>query len=198
MATAKQLGLPWAAIDIRDYYAKLGRPLKDRDVRARFDAEAMALVEPFHADMILLAGYVWATTDVVLDNYLVVNVHPADLAVTDGNGRRLLAGANDIEGVKHDTDPRTVNRHSFTEAEIQAAVEKPVVQKLLDLLRFRNSCPAFDGAIEIGQDSSDGTLRITWTNGDCAATLDADFKTKNFCITERQGGTVTERFRQEA
>ena len=110
----------------------------------------------------------------------------------------LLAGANDIEGVKHDTDPRTVNRHSFTEAEIQAAVEKPVVQKLLDLLRFRNSCPAFDGAIEIGQDSSDGTLRITWTNGDCAATLDADFKTKNFCITERQGGTVTERFRQEA
>ena len=97
VATAKQLGLPWAAIDIRDYYAKLGRPLKDRDVRARFDAEAMALVEPFHADMILLAGYVWATTDVVLDNYLVVNVHPADLAVTDGNGHRLLAGANGIK-----------------------------------------------------------------------------------------------------
>lgn len=109
----------------------------------------------------------------------------------------LLAGENDIEGVKNDTDPRTVNRHSFTEAEVQAAVEKPVVQKLLDLLRFRNSCPAFDGAIEIGQDSSDGALQITWTNGDCAATLDANFKDKSFRITERQGDTVTERFHQE-
>lgn len=57
----------------------------------------MALVEKFHADMILLAGYVWATTDIVLDNYLVVNVHPADLAVTDETGHRLLAGANGIK-----------------------------------------------------------------------------------------------------
>lgn len=110
----------------------------------------------------------------------------------------LLAGENDIEGVKNDTDPRTVNRHSFTEPEIRAAVQKPVVQQLLELLRFRNSCPAFNGTIEIDQDGSNGMLHITWRNGDCAATLDADFKDKCFRITERKGDTVTERFRQES
>lgn len=97
VATAEKYGIPWEAIDIRKYYADREKPLKDREVRAQFDAEAMALVEKFQADMILLAGYVWATTDVVLDNYLVVNVHPADLGVTDENGHRPLAGANGIK-----------------------------------------------------------------------------------------------------
>lgn len=95
--TAKKLGIPWEAIDIRQYYADRGAPLKDRALRAQFDAEAMALVEKFEADMILLAGYVWATTDIILDNYLVVNVHPADLAVLGEDGHRLLAGANGIK-----------------------------------------------------------------------------------------------------
>lgn len=97
VATAQQYGVPWEAIDIRQYYADRDKPLRDREVRAQYDAEAMALVEKFHADMIMLAGYVWATTDILLDNYLVVNIHPADLAVVDGNGRRLLAGANGIK-----------------------------------------------------------------------------------------------------
>lgn len=97
VAAAGHYGIPWEAIDIRQYYADRGAPLKDREVRAQFDAEAMDRVEKFHADMILLAGYVWATTDVVLDRYLVVNVHPGDLAVTDSTGRRLLAGANGIK-----------------------------------------------------------------------------------------------------
>ena len=97
VAAAKQYGVPWEAIDIRKYYADREKPLKDRAVRSEYDRAAMALVEKFHADMILLAGYVWATTDIVLDNYLVVNVHPADLAVTDENGHRPLAGANGIK-----------------------------------------------------------------------------------------------------
>ena len=97
VATAEHYGIPWEAIDIRQYYADRDKPLRDREVRAQFDAEAMALVEKFNADMILLAGYVWATTDIILDNYLVVNVHPADLAVVGEDGHRLLAGANGIK-----------------------------------------------------------------------------------------------------
>lgn len=97
VTTARQYQIPVAAIDIRKYYADRGQPLRDRRVRAMFDREALALVEPFRADVILLAGYVWATTDVVLDRYTVVNVHPADLAVTGSDGHRLLAGANGIQ-----------------------------------------------------------------------------------------------------
>lgn len=109
----------------------------------------------------------------------------------------LLAGENDIEGVKKDTDPRTVNRHSFTEEEIAREAERDVVRKLIELLRWRNTCPAFDGEITVGEARGDGKLSVTWVNGDCAAALTADFKSKCFTITERRGSTVTERFRQE-
>lgn len=110
----------------------------------------------------------------------------------------LLAGENDIDGIKHDADPRTVNRHTYTEAEIQTAVQKPVVKNLLELLRFRNSCSAFDGTVKIGGDGNNGVLQITWTNGDCSATLDADFKDKNFRITRQDGDILTECFCQKA
>lgn len=110
----------------------------------------------------------------------------------------LLAGENDIEGLKRDTDPRTVNRHSFTTQEIQGAVKKPVVKQLLEIMRFRNTSPAFEGEIEIMPDDGSGTLAVTWTNGDCAATLTADFKDKRFCITQRKDGILTECFRQNA
>ena len=57
----------------------------------------MDAVSDLGADMIMLAGYVWATTDVLLDSYTVVGVHPGDLSVQDKDGRRLLAGANGVK-----------------------------------------------------------------------------------------------------
>jgi hypothetical protein len=36
----------------------------------------------------------------------------------------------------------------------------------------------------------DGTLSITWKNGDCSATLDADIKTKSFKITYTEDGVA--------
>ncbi len=109
----------------------------------------------------------------------------------------LLAGANDLEGVKNNSDPRTVNRHSFPEAEIRAAVKKPVVDRLLALLRFRNTCAAFDGEVRAARGKEEGTLAITWTNGGHAAVLEADFRDKSFCITERTGAGTAVCFRQE-
>ncbi len=102
IALAEHYNIPWESIDIKEYYSKFNKPLRDMEVRAQFDAEAMELLDHFGAEMILLAGYVWAITDIVLDNYLVVNVHPADLAVTDKAGHRLLAGSNGIKSAfKH-------------------------------------------------------------------------------------------------
>ena len=110
----------------------------------------------------------------------------------------LLAGENDIESLRQGGEPRSVNRHSYTEDEVREAVQKPVVQKLLELLRLRNTCPAFDGAVEIAPCRGDGMLSVTWKNGNCTAALDADFKDKSFAITVRDGETVTVSFRQEA
>lgn len=115
VTAAKSFGIPWEAIDIRKYYKTHNKPLRDRELRAQYDAEAVTLVEKFHADVILLAGYVWATTEIILDSYLVVNVHPADLSVIDKDGHRLLAGANGIKSAfDHQMDYLRASSHLAT------------------------------------------------------------------------------------
>ncbi len=95
VAYAKQVGLPYAAIDIRAFYKERGVPLKDREVRAAYDAAALEQIRAFGGDCVLLAGYVWATTDIVADEYMMINVHPADLTI-EREGRRAFAGANGV------------------------------------------------------------------------------------------------------
>ncbi|MDR1247747.1 MAG: acetate--CoA ligase family protein [Treponema sp.] len=95
MTTAEKLGVPHVSIDIREFYKKRNKPLKDRDMRREYDAEAMELIRPMKGDLILLAGYVWATTDCLLDEYRVINVHPADLSIYK-DGKRAYAGGNGV------------------------------------------------------------------------------------------------------
>jgi acetyl coenzyme A synthetase (ADP forming)-like protein len=94
--TAIKENIPYKAIDIKEYYKQADAPLKDREVRARYDKEAYELIKEFNADIIILSGYVWAITDIIVDNYLVINVHPGDLSVMR-DGKRLLAGHNGIQ-----------------------------------------------------------------------------------------------------
>jgi acetyltransferase len=94
-STARHFGVPCACIDIQDFYQKRGKPLKDREVRKAYDAEALELIRPMNGDAILLAGYVWATTDCLLDEYLIINVHPADLSILK-DGKRAYAGGNGV------------------------------------------------------------------------------------------------------
>ncbi len=93
--TAQKYGFPNASLDLRAFHKERNAPLRDREVRAEFDRQVMDLIAPFRADLILLAGYVWATTHVVVDRYRVVNVHPADLSV-EKDGKRAFAGAHGI------------------------------------------------------------------------------------------------------
>lgn len=94
--TALKENIPYKSIDIKEYYKKAGAPLKDRTIRAKYDAEAYELIKELNADIIILSGYVWAITDIIIDNYLVINVHPGDLSVMK-DGKRLLAGHNGIQ-----------------------------------------------------------------------------------------------------
>jgi sucrose phosphorylase len=94
----------------------------------------------------------------------------------------LLAGANDTEAVDASGDGRAVNRHDYSADEIASALSRPVVRRLLELVRLRNSDPAFDGEIEevTGRDAS---LRIRWRNGDATCTLEADLASGSFAIS---------------
>ena len=86
-----------------------------------------------------------------------------------------LAGENDMEALKNGGEGRSINRHNYTEEEIDRAVQKPMLQKLYRLMRFRNQHPAFDGNILVDQNSAGGRLHIQWKKNNAIAVLDADF-----------------------
>jgi len=84
----------------------------------------------------------------------------------------LLAGANDDAAVAATGDGRSINRHDFTGAEIDLALARPVVRRLLDLVRLRNTHPAFDGVLSVT--AGDRTIRMEWANGSRVAALEVD------------------------
>ncbi len=95
----------------------------------------------------------------------------------------LLAGENDIEGLKNIPDPRTINRHNYTIDEIETAIEKRVCKRLFELMEFRNSYEAFNGDIKVGESLNDGTVTITWKKDEYSTTLWADLKSLNYKIS---------------
>ena len=95
----------------------------------------------------------------------------------------MLAGKNDIEFLKNGGEGRGINRHNYSLQEVDEAAAQPVVQKLLHLMRFRNQYKVFDGRFTVGADQGNGTLEMTWEEGDLYARLSADFKTHAFQIS---------------
>lgn len=93
----------------------------------------------------------------------------------------LLAGRNDLQLLEETKVGRNINRHYYTLNEIEEEVKRPVVEKLLDLMEFRNNHPAFDGEFQL-LPTEDHLLHIRRTNGTHMAELVADFTTKKYEI----------------
>ncbi len=98
----------------------------------------------------------------------------------------LLAGANDLEIFERvpDADNREINRHNYSLEEIRENLSRPVVKEQMELLRFRNSHPAFteDAAITVDQ-PDEQSLTILWENEAGWAKIEADYKTFTYNIT---------------
>jgi sucrose phosphorylase len=75
----------------------------------------------------------------------------------------LLAGVNDMALLEKSGVGRDINRQHFSAADIAAAVQKPVVKKLIELIRLRNTHAAFGGTFEL-QSSSAQRLHMRWQN----------------------------------
>lgn len=93
----------------------------------------------------------------------------------------LLAGKNDVEKVKATGEGREINRHNYSTMEIDEAVEKEVVQRLLQLIRFRNEYSAFNGEFKI-LDSSEHEVNISWQKDDKICTLKIDLNNNKSVI----------------
>jgi len=85
----------------------------------------------------------------------------------------LLAGENDIELVEKTRLGRNINRHNYTLEEIKEDIQRPVVQRLLRLMEFRNSYPAFNGEFTVMK-STNKQLILDWTHKKYTATVFID------------------------
>ena len=94
----------------------------------------------------------------------------------------LLAGENDMALLAKSGVGRDINRHYYTTEEIDQALQRPVVQSLFELIRFRNRHPAFDGTFSLlATGESEITLR--WDNGDAWAMLEVNFDLGSYQIS---------------
>ena len=106
----------------------------------------------------------------------------------------LFAGANDHEAVAKagPNGHKEINRTNLSLEAVEAGLTRPVVQRQLELLRFRSTFDAFgfDADCEVA-DTAPGRLRITWSRHGATATLDADLAAETFTITATDAAGVT-------
>ncbi|MDQ8201511.1 sucrose phosphorylase [Pelagicoccus sp. SDUM812003] len=76
----------------------------------------------------------------------------------------MLAGKNDIKLVESTRNGRDINRHDYSNEEIEAEIQRPVVQQLFQLMKLRNNHPAFDAELRI-LPSEDHQLHLRYESG---------------------------------
>jgi sucrose phosphorylase len=87
----------------------------------------------------------------------------------------LLAGENDMDLLARTQVGRDINRHHYSREEVLADLDKPVVQRLIELIRLRNSHPAFGGRFA-SSSAAEHQLCLSWTDGEHRATLEVDLR----------------------
>jgi sucrose phosphorylase len=101
----------------------------------------------------------------------------------------LLAGTNDTRLLAKTRVGRDINRHYYSREEIEHALEEPVVGRLLELIRLRNSHAAFNGTFEMA-DSADDVLDLRWRNGAEFARFHLDLHSGSHRLEFSRGGQV--------
>lgn len=95
----------------------------------------------------------------------------------------LLAGENDIELLEATKVGRNINRHYYTKDEVVENLQRPVLKRLFNLMKFRNTYQAFDGDMTVVDNTDPQLLEINWKNDKFETTLKANLLTKEFIIT---------------
>ncbi len=96
----------------------------------------------------------------------------------------LFAGENDMDAVLHAGagGHKEINRTNIRPEEIDERMKKPVVQGQLELLRLRNTCPAFGFDANFSQKSEGSKLEMKWENNGHTAKLSVDFDSMDYKI----------------
>ena len=93
----------------------------------------------------------------------------------------LLAGTNDMDLLSRTGTGRDINRHYYTRAEIETNLARPVVKMLIDLIRLRNTHPAFSGEFRL-LPSDDETICIEWRKLNDWVRLEVNLTSMTFSV----------------
>lgn len=94
----------------------------------------------------------------------------------------LLGGSNDMELLARSGVGRDINRHYYTAAEIDAALRRPMVQKQMELIRLRNTHPAFGGEFRVAV-PEDHRIELEWELREHRVRLHVDLSVPSASIT---------------
>jgi len=94
----------------------------------------------------------------------------------------LLAGSNDMKLLDRTKVGRDINRHYYTGREVAEQLSRPVVQRLLDLIRMRNEHQAFGGDFHL-KSTSDDIVVLEWRRDALSALLEVNLAATSAFIT---------------
>ena len=97
----------------------------------------------------------------------------------------LFAGKNDYAAMERAGagGHKEINRTNLSKEAMAAALEKPVVQRQLELLKLRADCPVFQEGAAITVKAEGSTLTMAWEKGGQIAALKADLADASFILT---------------
>lgn len=99
----------------------------------------------------------------------------------------LFAGKNDHEAVKHagPAGHKEINRTNLSIEEMEKRLSSQVVAKQIEMLRFRNTCPAFSFDADFSVETEGTKMSITWENNGNIAALHVDFEDYTYEISSK-------------
>ncbi|MGA7272465.1 MAG: sucrose phosphorylase, partial [Acidimicrobiia bacterium] len=100
----------------------------------------------------------------------------------------LLALSNDMELLARTGVGRDINRPYVTRDQVEQALDKSVVRRLLALIRFRNTHPAFAGEFRLGEGPCN-ELRLGWEGERGSIEARIDLSQATFDLRHRTEGS---------
>ena len=95
----------------------------------------------------------------------------------------LFGDENDMQLLEKTNVGRDINRHYYTKDEILKKTASPLFEKLAELMKIRNTHPAFNGEFSL-KESSNESLVIQWEMGKDWIRLEANVATHRFSIVD--------------
>ena len=98
----------------------------------------------------------------------------------------LFGGKNDMEAVRlaGEGGHKEINRTNLSNEQVNRALKTNLTLKQLELLRFRNTHPAFEEGAVLTVTGEGSQISLVWNHGKHMARLDADLYTHIYTITK--------------